>query len=205
MMCLWYTHAVFLYLWFTYDLLILTYDSLMIYLWFTYDLLRLLMMILQKKKSAFCSYAEQGFEPCTFRTTAFRLTNQTASPSTMLAALTINKKSKNIYRSCSLDMQMQITHLQSGIYLGYLWPVMISSEQCQLSPRLFLMNCWLVAHLRAVLLMYHHRLPSPAPLLESHIAPGKSVFSLLMENRMVPVSLTGTRTGLLKMEVMGTT
>ncbi len=31
---------------------------------------------------------------------------------------------------------------------------------------------WLVAHLRAVLLMYHHRLPSPAPLLESHIAPG---------------------------------
>jgi hypothetical protein len=29
---------------------------------------------------------------------------------------------------------------------------------------------WLVAHLRAVLLMYHHRLPPPAPLLELHIA-----------------------------------
>ncbi len=31
---------------------------------------------------------------------------------------------------------------------------------------------WLVAHLRAELLIYHHRLPSPAPLLESHVAPG---------------------------------
>ena len=31
---------------------------------------------------------------------------------------------------------------------------------------------WLVVHLRAVLLMHLHRLQSPAPLLESHIAPG---------------------------------
>jgi hypothetical protein len=35
--------------------------------------------------------------------------------------------------------------------------------------RLFLMNYWLVAYLRAVLLMYHHRLPSPAPLLASQM------------------------------------
>jgi hypothetical protein len=60
------------------------------YLCFTYDLLRLLMMTLQKKKTAYCTYEEQGFKPCTSRTTAFRLTNQTASPSTMLVALVIN-------------------------------------------------------------------------------------------------------------------
>ena len=50
------------------------------------------MMTLQKKKTAYCTYAEQGFEPCTLRTTAFRLTNQTASPSTMLVALVIKQK-----------------------------------------------------------------------------------------------------------------
>ena len=67
-------------------------------------------------------------------------------------------------------MHLQITHLQYGIFLGYLWQLMISSEQWQWGPGLLFMNYWLVAHLRAVLLMYHHQLPSPVSLLESHIA-----------------------------------
>ena len=64
---------------------------------------------------------------------------------------------------------------------------------------------WLVAHFMVLLLMYHHRLPSPAPSLESHDAPEKSLVCLRMENRMVPVSPTGTRASLPKIKVMGTT
>ena len=37
------------------------------------------------------------------------------------------------------------------------------------SPGLLFMIYWLVAHLRAVLLMYHPLLPSPAPLLVSQM------------------------------------
>jgi hypothetical protein len=64
---------------------------------------------------------------------------------------------------------------------------------------------WLVAHFMAQLLIYHHRLPSPASFFESQDAPGKSLVSLRIENGMVPVSPTGTNPSLPKMEVMGTT
>ena len=43
-----------------------------------------------------------------------------------------------------------------------------------LIPEQFIKNYWLVAHLKAVLLMYHHRLPSPLFFFESQVAPGKS-------------------------------
>ena len=72
-------------------------------------------------------------------------------------------------------------------------------------PEQFIQDYWVVAYLRAVLLMYHHRLPSPLIFFESQVAPGKSDLSLRMENRMVPVSPTGTRASLPKIEVMGTT
>jgi len=57
----------------------------------------------------------------------------------------------------------------------------------------------------AVLLMYHHRLPSPASIFESQDAPGKSHVSLRMENGMVPVSPTGTSASLPNIEVTGMT
>ena len=41
---------------------------------------------------------------------------------------------------------------------------------------------WLVAHFMVQLLMYHHRLPSPASFFESQDAPGKSLISLRIEN-----------------------
>ncbi len=61
-----------------------------------------------------------------------------------------------------------------------------------------------MAHFRAVLLMYHHWLPSPAPFFESQIASLKSGFSLRMEGGMVPLSPTGIRASRPKIEVMGT-
>ncbi len=64
---------------------------------------------------------------------------------------------------------------------------------------------WVVAHFSAQLLMYHHRLPSPASFFESQDAPGKSLVSLRIENGMVPVSPTGTSPSLPNIEVMGTT
>ena len=57
----------------------------------------------------------------------------------------------------------------------------------------------------AALLMYHQRLPSPAPIFVSHDAPSKSLLSLRMVNGMVPVSPTGTSASLPNIEVTGTT
>ena len=64
---------------------------------------------------------------------------------------------------------------------------------------------WLVAHflVMAQLLMYHHRLPSPASFFESQDAPGKSFVSLRIENGMVPVSPTGTSPSLPNMDQYG--
>ncbi len=42
----------------------------------------------------------------------------------------------------------------------------------------------------AQLLMYHHRLPSPASFFESQAAPGKPVVPLRIENRMVLLQCT---------------
>ncbi len=57
----------------------------------------------------------------------------------------------------------------------------------------------------AELLMYHQRLPSPAPIFVSHDAQSKSLLSLRMVKGMVPVSPTGTSASLPNIEVMGTT
>ncbi len=56
----------------------------------------------------------------------------------------------------------------------------------------------------AQLLMYHHRLPSPASIFESQAAQGKSVDSLLIVKGIVPVSI-GTNASLPNMEVTGVT
>jgi hypothetical protein len=77
-----------------------------------------------------------------------------------------------------------------------LWLLRISSAQWTRSSELFIKNYWLVAHFRAALLMYHHRLPSPVPFFKSQIAPLKSCSSVRMENRKVPVSPTGTSASL---------
>ena len=48
---------------------------------------------------------------------------------------------------------------------------------------IFLARCPLRPHFMALLLMYHHWFPSPAPSLESHDAPGKSLVSLRIADR----------------------
>jgi hypothetical protein len=61
------------------------------------------------------------------------------------------------------------------------------------------------AHFRAKLLTYHHQFLSVPLGLELQAAPGKVLASLCMENRMVPVSPTGTSANLPNMDVMGIT
>ena len=77
-------------------------------------------MISRKNKTALFVCAAQRFEPSTFRFKVCCLPKQTTTPSTMLVAHVIKKKSRDLYKLCSLGMHLQITHLQSGIYLGYL-------------------------------------------------------------------------------------
>ena len=60
-------------------------------------------------------------------------------------------------------------------------------------------------HVSAHVLTYHHRLPSPAPGLESQLAPGYEADSERIEWGIVPVSPAGTSASLPRMDVMGTT
>ena len=59
--------------------------------------------------------------------------------------------------------------------------------------------------LKAHVLMYHHRLPSPAPSLVSKAAPTKSAACCRMEYGIVPVSPTGTTGSLPRMDSTGRT
>ena len=62
-------------------------------------------------------------------------------------------------------------------------------------------------HVSAQVLTYNHLLPSPAPGLESHVAPGYEADSERMEKGIVQVSPgpAGTNASLPGMEAMGTT
>ena len=157
-----------------------TYDLLTIYLWFTYDLLMI--------------YLWSTYDSL-FR---LHLALNPALNHTLYDLLMI-------YSCFTYDLLMIYLLLLSipydllMIYLHYLWLI------SQKSSELFIDNYWLVTHFRAVLLIYHHRLPSPAPFFESQIAPLKSGFSLRMENGIVPVSPTSIRASRPKIEVMGTT
>ncbi len=91
------------------------------------------------------------------------------------------------------------------VFLGITQFAYNSYAQGTRSSELFINNYWLVAHFMALLLTYHHRFPSPAPFFESQVAPSKSGFSWRMENGIVPVSPTGTRASLPRIEEMGTT
>mmetsp|Transcript_55961 Transcript_55961/g.117092 ORF Transcript_55961/g.117092 Transcript_55961/m.117092 type:complete len:94 (-) Transcript_55961:893-1174(-) len=59
--------------------------------------------------------------------------------------------------------------------------------------------------LKAQVLMYHHRLPSPAPSLVSKAAPTKSAACCRMEYGIVPVSPTGTTGSFPRMDSTGRT
>ena len=91
------------------------------------------------------------------------------------------------------------------VFLGITQFAYNSYAQGTRSSELFINNYWLVAHFMALLLTYHHRFPSPAPFFESQVAPSKSGFSWRMESGIVPVSPTGTRASLPRIEEMGTT
>ncbi len=193
--CLWLTYAnyvyflqLMIYLWFTYVLLMIhllfTYYPLMIHLWFTYD---------------YIHYLWFAFDLLMIYSW---FTYDSLFPLHLAHTLWFTYDLLMIYLWFTCDLLviylllLSITYDLHMIYLHYLW--LISQKRSEL----FIDNYWLVAHFRAVRLIYHHRLPSPAPFFESKIAPLKSGFSLRMENGIVPVSIRASRP---KIEVMGTT
>ena len=103
-------------------------------------------------------------------------------------------------------MQIQSRHRQTGTTQSsqkLLSLLMNSYAQGARNSELFINNYWLVPHFMALLLTYHHRFPSPAPFFESQVAPSKSGFSWRMENGIVPLSPTGKRASLTRIEEMG--